>query len=446
MKINQEQTNFLINIKLLEIITFSFIDLSQKFPDLLKEFLSRIAFIVFNESKDLVDDKFLSSHLQNYRNYSQPFNQDFFNNLSSVCKEIKFQSLNLLNKIFKRSNKNLSVILIFPLPKFNTYPIIYNSWKELILPGSSTFTKYGYSELYKWWNGEVLLNFKWNTYGKYYFYMIWGFFSNFMGCFLIVSTLSNELSETAQNQLLIATIFFGAIHLTFEIRQFIYSPLAYLIDPWNYFDLGAILFPTFTSIVWLKYSMMPIWAVSISTLLLELKFLLFFRTIDVIGAYFAMIIGVAKSAFSFLIILSFIVFAFAHSLHILLRPTTEFSLNNFSYSNDSNNPWNLVTTYNSISKNGELSKNPILTESPTATTNMFTMLITSILAVYMMLMGDSTYLSNWVLTENIALVVLVVCFSFFTTIYLMNLFIGLLSNSIAETNKKELFLLQKAKV
>ncbi|RIB09707.1 hypothetical protein C2G38_2208066 [Gigaspora rosea] len=194
---------------------------------------------------------------------------------------------------------------------------------------------------------------------------------------------------------------------------------------------------------------MPVGAVSISTLLLELKFLIFFRAIDVIGVYFAIIIEVVKSAFSFLIILAFIVFAFAHSLHLLLRPTTRISLDYPSHSNDlndPNDPWNLVSTYNSISENDSISENLTLTALPTATTNMFIMLNTAILAVYILLTGDSTYLSNWILTENLTLVILVVCFSFFTNIYLMNLFIGLLSNSIAEMNKKELFLLQKAKI
>ena len=41
---------------------------------------------------------------------------------------------------------------------------------------------------------------------------------------------------------------------------------------------------------------------------------------------------------------------------------------------------------------------------------------------------------------------LLVVFTFFTVIYLMNLFIGLLSNAIAGFNKHEEFLLLKAQV
>jgi hypothetical protein len=41
---------------------------------------------------------------------------------------------------------------------------------------------------------------------------------------------------------------------------------------------------------------------------------------------------------------------------------------------------------------------------------------------------------------------LLVAFTFFTVIYLMNLFIGLLNIAIADYNKEEEFLLQKAQV
>ncbi|RIA99945.1 hypothetical protein C2G38_2256962 [Gigaspora rosea] len=137
-----------------------------------------------------------------------------------------------------------------------------------------------------------------------------------------------------------------------------------------------------------------------------------------------MIIGVAKNGFSFLVILGFIIVAFAHSLHILLTQTAGFS-----------NDQNKSVVSNSTS--GKVSA---------TNSNIFVNFITAIFAVYMMLTGDSSYLSNWSLTENPTLAILIVCFSFFTTIYLMNLFIGLLSNFIDKTNKKELFLLQRAKI
>ncbi|CAG8794321.1 1484_t:CDS:1, partial [Cetraspora pellucida] len=71
--------------------------------------------------------------------------------------------------------------------------------------------------------------------------------------------------------------------------------------------------------------------------------------ISFVAVYFATIIGIAESAFLFLVLLAFIVFEFVH----FLRPETKVSLIYPSYSSDSNDPWNLATTYNSITLNND---------------------------------------------------------------------------------------------
>ncbi|RIB12179.1 hypothetical protein C2G38_2101681 [Gigaspora rosea] len=70
---------------------------------------------------------------------------------------------------------------------------------------------------------------------------------------------------------------------------------------------------------------------------------------------------------------------------------------------------------------------------------MFTNLDTAYLAVYIMLTGDSSSVSNWSLTENPTLTLLMVLFSFFTTIYLMNLFIGCYQILLVKQIKKNYF-------
>lgn len=110
---------------------------------------------------------------------------------------------------------------------------------------------------------------------------------------------------------------------------------------------------------------------AISSLFLEVKFILFFRAIEFCGVYFAIILGVARKVFSFLMILGFIMFAFAHSLHLLLRPAVEISLDHPSYSSDTNNPWNLATAYKFIFSNGTINENISITKPPDSDTNMF---------------------------------------------------------------------------
>ncbi|KAF0459332.1 transient receptor potential cation channel subfamily a member 1-like [Gigaspora margarita] len=383
INIKSEKDNFIANLKLLEIISFSINDLSVKSPDLLDQFLSHSSFTLSSMEKELAVGRFSTkSHLQNHRKYLQLSNSYYTTKIVTLYENIKAIIFTFLEEknYRKRPEENPALVLIFPLPKFSSYTKNYNPWKELLFPNSSPFCDYEYSELYKWWNGQALINFKWNTYGKYYFLAIWIFYVTFMCCFLVVVTISNELSQSTQESLLITTIILGVLHLGFELRQFIYSPSSWISDPWNYFDVLAILLPISTSISWLESSEIPLWDATISTLFLEIKFLAFFRMVEITGAYFAMIIGVAQSVFSFLVILGFFVFTFAHSLHILLRPITNFSLSQPSNSNDPNDPWNLVTAYYSISEDRTVSKNATLTEIPNTSTNMFTNLYTAVLA------------------------------------------------------------------
>ena len=61
-------------------------------------------------------------------------------------------------------------------------------------------------------------------------------------------------------------------------------------------------------------------------------------------------------------------------------------------------------------------------------------------------LGDSGSLSSWTYHENPAMTFFLVLLTFFTVMYLMNLFIGLLNIAIGDYNKHEEFLLKRAKV
>ncbi|CAG8529454.1 3434_t:CDS:2, partial [Dentiscutata heterogama] len=223
--------NLLANIKLLDIVTFKINELSVKYPDLLKQFLSNTSLIPLSTNKDIaIENSSSKLHLQSHGNYSHPYNTSF------------------INKIITRFQTNIQ--LFYDKMELEKMPFVA-----------------------LWWSGQALINFKWNAYGKYYFLAICTFYSIFMVCFLIVATIGNELSKSTQEQLLIATIILGALHLFFEFRLFIYFPSYWIRNPWN------------------------------------------------------------------------------------------------CYLNDSNNPWNLVTTYYSVSQNGSISAT--LTELPNTSTNIF---------------------------------------------------------------------------
>jgi hypothetical protein len=127
---------------------------------------------------------------------------------------------------------------------------------------------------------------------------------------------------------------------------------------------------------------------AVSCLLLDIKFLLFFRAFESFGIYFAIIIGVAKRIISFLFIILIILLGFAHAFFILLEPKSNFSESEWGDLNDSNNPWSLTKKYHQVSEDGNMSKNAILIEEPDKSTNLFSNYPNSILSMYLFLTGN----------------------------------------------------------
>ncbi|GBC34279.1 hypothetical protein GLOIN_2v1842993 [Rhizophagus irregularis DAOM 181602=DAOM 197198] len=114
--------------------------------------------------------------------------------------------------------------------------------------------------------------------------------------------------------------------------------------------------------------------------------------------------------------------------------------------NDDNDPRNLATKYKFVNPDGTISNTTTIIQDPDSNTNLFNWFPTSLLAVYNLLTGDSGSLSPFTYRENPIMTILLVTFTFFTVIYLMNLFIGLLNLAIDDYNKEEEYLLQKAQI
>ena len=144
------------------------------------------------------------------------------------------------HRIFNSSDKWTppGVKLIIPYPGLLTYGNECSFWKELLYPEGNVFTKLDTLELYKHWNGHVIVDFKWNRFASSYYYGIWAFYIAFLLCFAVATTTElDQLHDDARKSLLIITIIFGFIHLNFEIRQFIWNPRKYIADFWNFFGM-----------------------------------------------------------------------------------------------------------------------------------------------------------------------------------------------------------------
>ncbi|GES95010.1 hypothetical protein GLOIN_2v1537213 [Rhizophagus clarus] len=348
----------------------------------------------------------------------------------------------------KKTKSTPTLVFLNPYIKFINYPKNYDWFMELIKPQPSPFVETMNSDIYKTWNGESIINFKWNMYGKYYYAGIWILFMAYLGCFTTAVTISQQyIEKDVQKRLLIASIILGFIHLSFEIRQIIYDFNKWIEDFWNIFDVIAYVLPILTSILWLQSSeinMIPLF--SFSCLFLDIKFLLFFRAFESFGIYFAIIISVAKQIISFLLVLFIIIISFAHAFYILLLPRSQYSLEEHTNNDDPNNPWNIASTYNQVFENGSINPNPYIIQLPSDSTNMFIDFRTAIFATYKFLTGDSSAFSNWSYTTNPSLAILVVLFSLLIVVYLMNLLIGLLNIAIEKDNNRVSYLVQKAEI
>ncbi|RGB36456.1 hypothetical protein C1646_758096 [Rhizophagus diaphanus] len=307
----------------------------------------------------------------------------------------------------------------FPFPSYVTYPKDYNFLKELLIkPQSSSFSKTQNNDLYKTWNGEAIINFKWRVFGRYYYAGIWILFIIYLTCFTLASIPYDIFNEEDRKKLFLFSIILGFIHLLFEVRQFIWSPFRWISDIWNLFDLSAYLVPVITSIYCymngkdIDYTK----AISVSCLLLDIKFLLFFRAFESFGIYFA----------------------------IIIEPKSNFSKSEWGDLNDSNNPWALTKKYHQVTEDGNMSKNATLIEEPDKSTNLFSSYPNSILSMYLFLTGDRNSLSAWSPDDNPLMIILMIIFSFVIVVYLMNLFIGLLNMAIEADNDRASYLAQKA--
>ena len=149
--------------------------------------------------------------------------------------------------------------------------------------------------------------------------------------------------------------------------------------------------PVVTSILWLYHNEPPsIQLISASNLLLDIKFLLFLRAFKYFGVYFAIILGVARKVFSFLMILFTIILSFAHAFYILLKPTSkEYTLDQPNLDkNDQNNPWNLAPKYYTyFAGNNSINYDSFLLQLPDSNTNIFAKFDYSMLAMYKFLTG-----------------------------------------------------------
>ncbi|KAF0524645.1 hypothetical protein F8M41_015097 [Gigaspora margarita] len=255
-----QNKNYLISkISLLSIIFENFYELLENHSAFILTVLSLTTFIA---PSTIVNTKSTSPHLSSHGKYCHLSKMSYFDVLTSNLWIHYIGFFQKYKKYFHQSSFHNSIILAIPLPNFISYPKEYNFWKDLLLPSLCPFSatkKFEMvdEELYKSLNGEALLEFKWNTYGWKYYFAIWAIYTIFLGSFIIVSTLSDNISWFYQKIFLYVVIILGFWHLFIELCQlFIYTPASYLTSSWNYLDSNMNIFTQFGPTILASYYMM----------------------------------------------------------------------------------------------------------------------------------------------------------------------------------------------
>ncbi|CAB5376351.1 unnamed protein product [Rhizophagus irregularis] len=343
---NPSQTNCSYMMTLLPFISSNFLELSKKYPDFAIKYISYTS-IILSPYCDFIRNS-TNTSLHSYSNVyikkSNPVN-NYFKPISSLWTRSKtdqsstsqqevVQTISFIvpfpricvyknqknngSKKNDRNNNHHETEKTENIEKINhetennvlhdDHP--FNIWNEFLYnPKSLLFCNIDSNHFYNWWNFAAIIDFKWRTFGRIYYFLIWFLYIVYYICYTLASILEPNFITDVQH-------------------------------PWNYFDVGAYSLPIAASICWI---------------------------------------------------------------------------------------------INKI-------------QLPNSNTNLFNWFPTSLFAVYKIITGDSGSLSPWAFQDNPLMTFLLFTFTFFTVIYLLNLFIGLLNIAIGDYNKEEEFLLQKAQI
>ena len=98
------------------------------------------------------------------------------------------------NKCMK-SQEIPTIRYVVPFPQMCKYQEKdYNPWNEILYkPKTILFCNVDSKNFYKWWNFAAIIDFKWKTYGRFYYFLIWFFYTIFFICFALAVTALHQI-------------------------------------------------------------------------------------------------------------------------------------------------------------------------------------------------------------------------------------------------------------
>lgn len=270
---NPSQTNCSYMMTLLPFISSNFLELSKKYPDFAIKYISYTS-IILSPYCDFIRNS-TNTSLHSYSNVyikkSNPVN-NYFKPISSLWTRSKtdqsstsqqevVQTISFIvpfpricvyknqknngSKKNDRNNNHHETEKTENIEKINhetennvphdDHP--FNIWNEFLYnPKSLLFCNIDSNHFYNWWNFAAIIDFKWRTFGRIYYFLIWFLYIVYYICYTLASILEpNFITDVQRKSLFIISIIFGSIFLIFEILQCLWDYKIYFKDPWNYF-------------------------------------------------------------------------------------------------------------------------------------------------------------------------------------------------------------------
>ncbi|GBC04372.1 hypothetical protein RclHR1_05640015 [Rhizophagus clarus] len=311
---------------------------------------------------------------------------------------------------------------VVPLPDFTIYkptpkslqkpvetskfPFLRRIWNYMLYrKHKSPFVEEAISGRYEMFGEpaiEAIINFKWRKFARLRAFFMLTVYIFYAVAFLIGVSIKDD--TIIRKISMIVVIFIGSAYFGLELMQMMGQLGSYVLSPYNLLDLARSVFPMVVAGQYLRNIPPSEGLRGTAMMFVYLNFILQLRMFRNIGVPIFIIFQIFRKVFWVIVILGGMVFAFAHILHILIRDEPDESGSDFSkYS-------------------------------------------TSLVSVYLFLVGEFGSIDN--LKEKATIIIMIIVFIFVSTIVLLNVLIALMSDVVTETklSGKQAWLKQKAEI
>ncbi|RHZ79418.1 hypothetical protein Glove_146g65 [Diversispora epigaea] len=316
-------------------------------------------------------------------------------------------------KMYSQRNYHPVQLCVIPLPGLNEYEFdsgikgFYNRW---IKPRTSVFAQIAFQNDQGFYTGQmmqVILNQKWNSFGRRYF--IFSFMFHLLYYCLFAIGL-----EANQKWIYILVSVLAIFFLAREFWQFSGYPLDYLKGFYNWIDVGVYSLPLITSSLFLQHGNVSESLKAFSILLIWTHFVIQLRIFENLGIFINILIEIGLKIFWFMIVFSIIIWAFSHAFVTYL-------------SEKSIEPSTYIGTFTSQT-------NETLTfQADSVADNVWKRYDSAILSVIWFLAGDWSAIDPW--SDDPVVKIFKLLFFVLSSIILLNVLIALMGDTFVKAKE-----------